>query len=79
MPPQQRARKTAAPEPDATVEEETATETPVEPQAPDAEADEQPEDTHEASPICGGCFPGGWGALTADTATVGCEHGTYTH
>lgn len=74
MPPQQRARKTAAPEP--AVEDEPSVETAAQPEvpSPDPDAQQQP----EPGPICGACFPGGWDALPAGTATAGCEHGAYT-
>lgn len=75
MPPQQRTRKTAAAQPDATAEGDEPTEAGDTAQAPD---DEQHEDTREPGPICPACFVGGWNGLPADAATAGCEHGTYT-
>lgn len=73
MPPQQRARKTAAHEPDPAVgAAEPAVETPEPAEPPSTEPEPEP------GPICGACFPGGWNGLPADATTAGCEHGTYT-
>lgn len=75
MPPQQRARKIAAAEPDTPAEEGAADQV-----VPETHATSPEPPTvagSEPGPICGECFPGGWDARP-DAATVGCEHGTYT-
>lgn len=75
MPPQQRARKTDAPEPDpADGAAEPAAENT---ESPGPEPDTQAVAAPEPTPICGACFPGGWNGLPADATTAGCEHGTY--
>lgn len=71
MPPQQRARKTAAPPPDTA-------QTPLEQETPESRPADPTPLQAEPGPICGKCFAGGWNALPADAPSAGCEHGTYT-
>lgn len=75
MPPQQRARKTAATPPEPS--EDTPPAPPQDP-AVDADPTAAAEPTTDPAPICPECFLGGWNGLPPDAATAGCEHGTYS-